>query len=333
MSHSTKVERNYDLFSSCAWYTPGIAGVFAVLGMLLLGMLLGVLIVFILNLAVPGFPLVYQTLILYPVQFLPVLIYVRLKSQSSSFFETGFALNNKHFAPVGGGKLAVLAALATLGAAVILEALNSILPEMSESLKETMELLLNGPLWVSLLSVSIMAPLFEEWLCRGVVLRGLLNCQRTDASGNQVRGLNPALAITISAIFFAAIHGNIWQGITAFLIGLLLGYVYYRTGSLKLTMLMHCVNNTFSVALSKFGGEKVAEAKSMLELMPTWLYILLFIVSAVIVLYFVQTLRRIPLERPQGNCDVILSPEEEMLAAPAEETPETEADAADGPEA
>lgn len=32
-----KVEKNYDLFSGCAWYTPGVAGVFAVLGWFLAG--------------------------------------------------------------------------------------------------------------------------------------------------------------------------------------------------------------------------------------------------------------------------------------------------------
>ena len=39
-----KVEKNYDLFSGCAWYTPGVAGVFAVLGWFLAGMILGSLI-------------------------------------------------------------------------------------------------------------------------------------------------------------------------------------------------------------------------------------------------------------------------------------------------
>ena len=307
VSRSKKVKKDFDLLSSCAWYTPGIGGVFAVLGMLLVGMFAGAVIIGVLNLAVPGFPMYYSMLILYPVQFLPVLMFVRLKSQSSSFFETGFALDSKHFSPVGGTTLAVLSAIVTIAAAVVLDALNAILPEMSESVRKMMEELLKGPLWISLLCLSVMAPFFEEWLCRGVVLRGLLNCTRKDAAGNKVRGISPALAIVISAIFFAAIHGNIWQGIPAFIIGLLLGYVYYRTGSLKLTMLMHCANNTFSVLLAKLGGEKAAEADSLLELMPGTTYALLFAVSLVIILYFLWRLREIPLERTQGNCDVIPS--------------------------
>ena len=64
--------------------------------------------------------------------------------------------------------------------------------------------------------MSVFAPILEEWLCRGVVLRGLLNYSRKGEPGEDGsrRGMNPALAIAISAIFFATIHGNLWQGIS-----------------------------------------------------------------------------------------------------------------------
>ena len=75
-----KVEKNYDLFSGCAWYTPGVAGVFAILAWFLVGMIIGGLVNLGLLLFLPGFPLYYSMLIVYPVQFLPVLMYVRLKS-------------------------------------------------------------------------------------------------------------------------------------------------------------------------------------------------------------------------------------------------------------
>ena len=77
------------------------------------------------------------------------------------------------------------------------------------------------------------------------------------------RGMNPALAIAISAIFFATIHGNLWQGISAFILGSFFGYVYYKTGSLKLTMLMHCVNNTVSVLSSKLPAFENVTAKDV----------------------------------------------------------------------
>jgi hypothetical protein len=117
--------------------------------------------------------------------------------------------------------------------------------------------------------------------------------------------MSPALAIVISALFFAAIHGNVWQGVTAFAIGCLFGYVYYKTGSLKLTILMHCANNTFAVLTGKFAPESMKDAKSIIEIIPAWEYAVIFAVSVVIILFLLNYLRSIPLQDPQGNCDVI----------------------------
>ena len=114
------------------------------------------------------------------------------------------------------------------------------------------------PLWATLLSVSVFAPLFEEWLCRGLVLRGLL------------RKMNPFSAIAVSAVFFAILHMNPWQAIPAFCLGLLFGYTYYKTGSLKLTMLMHCTNNTMAVIFSKIPQFK--EAETFMDVLSPWAY-------------------------------------------------------------
>ena len=303
-----KVERNYDLFSGCAWYTPDVAGVFIVLALFLIGMCLGVIVNVLLSLAVPGFPLCYSMLIVYPVQFIPVLMYVRLKSMMNCTFERGYALDSNHFGRGGGAVTAILAALGTVALALMLEPLMSLLPEMDETLVETMERLLDGPLWVTLLSMSVFAPIFEEWLCRGVVLRGLLNYSHNGEPGEDGsrRGMSPALAIAISAIFFAVIHGNLWQGFSAFIIGSLFGYVYYKTGSLKLTMLMHCVNNTVSVLSSKIPAFKDLGADaSLLDIVPTGYYIIIFIVSAAVLFLAIRHIAAIRAASPQGNCDII----------------------------
>ena len=190
---------------------------------------------------------------------------------------------------------------------MILELANHYLPDTEGSIMEQMEKMLEGPLWVNLITMCVMAPLLEEWLCRGVILRGLLNFapKTPRAERERSRGMSPALAIVISAIFFAAIHGNVWQGVTAFAIGCLFGYVYYRTGSLKLTILMHCANNTMAVLAGKFGSEEMADAKSLVDVLPAWEYAIIFVVSAIAVWYLIQYLMTIHLQDPQGNCDVI----------------------------
>ena len=303
-----KVEKNYDLFSGCAWYTPGVAGVFAVLGWFLAGMILGSLVNVGLLLFAPGFPLYYSMLIIYPVQFIPVLMYVRLKSMRNSTFDRGYSLDSKHFGPIGGALTAILMAFGTIALALMLEPLMALMPDMNETLVKTMEQLLDGPLWVSLLSMCVFAPVLEEWMCRGIVLRGLLNYSRKGEPGEDGsrRGMNPALAIAISAIFFATIHGNLWQGISAFILGSFFGYVYYKTGSLKLTMLMHCVNNTVSVLSSKLPAfENLGADASLMDIIPTGTYVIIFIVSAAVLFLAVRYLSKISLKSVQGNCDVI----------------------------
>ena len=106
------------------------------------------------------------------------------------------------------------------------------------------------------------------------------------------------------------IRSDIWQGVTAFAIGCLFGYVYYRTGSLKLTILMHCVNNTIAVLMGKFAPESLKDAKSILEIVPVWEYVIIFVVSAAFLWFLIDYLRKIETQDPQGNCDIIPSSED-----------------------
>lgn len=298
-----KVEKSFDILGAFSWYTPGISGMFSILGWFLVGMLLSMLIVFPMSLA--GMQVSYQMMIIYPLQFVPVFIYSKIKSSRNAPFDRGYRLDSNHFGPKGGIVAALLAAVSMIAASMMLELVNSFLPEMSDQLKTTMEMMTEGPLVPNLVCVGIFAPLFEEWMCRGLVLRGLLNYRSKDGEESR-KGISPALAIVISALFFAAIHGNLWQGVSAFCIGCLFGYVYYRTGSLKLTMLMHCVNNTFSVLLGHFGGDAIKEADTLLDVMPGWEYAAVFAVSALVVGYFIKSLSGIATLNPNGNnCDEI----------------------------
>ena len=51
-------------------------------------------------------------------------------------------------------------------------------------------------------------------------------------------------AIAVSAVIFAVVHANPAQMPHALLIGLLLGWMYYRTGSILPGIALHWVNNT-----------------------------------------------------------------------------------------
>lgn len=126
---------------------------------------------------------------------------------------------------------------------VALAALGTIIP--SEWIEETMALsmpegteklfedIMSQPL--GYMSLGILAPLAEELVFRGAVLRKLLSM--FDKRWHWV-------PIAISAIIFGAAHLNLPQFVHATLIGLLLGWMYYRTDSILPGVLFHWVNNT-----------------------------------------------------------------------------------------
>ena len=86
--------------------------------------------------------------------------------------------------------------------------------------------------------VGLLAPLAEEMVFRGAILRSLLRWKS-----------NPWVGIVISAILFAVIHMNPAQMPHAFLIGLLLGWMYWRTDSIVPGVVYHWVNNTVAYIL------------------------------------------------------------------------------------
>lgn len=262
--------KSYDFYSCFDCYLPDMKGLVMLLVMFFLGALLGnVLMILMAMVTSYSFMSDYGFLITYPVMFIPAMLYASRKSRMLQGFDYPcVALDEYRF-----GKPFVLSALivsiATYVCGVVVDPLGMLLPEMPEILKQTIQRLSNGPLWVSLLSVSVFAPFFEEWLCRGIILRGLLQKSR------------PWVAITVSALIFGLIHMNPWQAIPAFALGILFGYVYWKTGSLKLTMLMHCVNNTLSVLYSRIDATR--EMDYFYQLFPDrWMYQIFYMISALL---------------------------------------------------
>ena len=62
------------------------------------------------------------------------------------------------------------------------------------------------------------------------------------------------IANTIQALLFGVLHLNIVQGAYAFLLGLVLGWLVWRTGSLAWSMGLHLVVNFSSYFVSEVSG-------------------------------------------------------------------------------
>lgn len=274
-----------------SWYVPNVGGIFILLALMLLGALLGNIVSLMVTIVSDSGGIDVMTVISYPVMFLPALIFAWAKSRNGRMWSQGYSLDANHFKPLGGGLAALLVIVGTVALGFTCDAVSSLMPDMPAMLKDTLEAMTSGNVWLNFLSVSIMAPLFEEWLCRGMILRGLL-----------VKGTKPAWAIAVSAFLFAFIHLNPWQAIPAFLLGLLFGYVYYRTGSLKLTMLMHFTNNTLALVISQTGV--FGDADSWMQVLggKYWIFCALSLILVGLVLL---AFRKVESGNGYGNFDTL----------------------------
>ena len=84
-----------------------------------------------------------------------------------------------------------------------------------------------------LLLAVIIAPFTEELFFRGIILRGML------------ANIKETKAIIISAVLFSIYHYNPYLFLPTFVIGLPLGYLYARSGSVVPCIVMHAVYNLF----------------------------------------------------------------------------------------
>ena len=88
-----------------------------------------------------------------------------------------------------------------------------------------------------LLNVSIIAPIAEEIVFRGVIL-------------NLLRRFGDCFALLLSSLLFAAVHMNLVQMPNAFIMGLVIGYFTLCTGSLWTGCCIHILNNSLVLLLN-----------------------------------------------------------------------------------
>lgn len=108
-------------------------------------------------------------------------------------------------------------------------------------------------IWLTALFTVVIAPIGEEFVFRKLII------DRTQKYGGYV-------CIILSASMFALMHGNLYQFFYAFAIGLVLGYVYYRTGNVIYTVILHAAVNFMGSVVSQYISDIMM---SMLEAMES----------------------------------------------------------------
>ena len=133
------------------------------------------------------------------------------------------------------------------------------------------EYLINSSdIWLNLLLISIIGPIFEEIFFRKFLI------DRTIKYGARV-------SIILSAVIFGFFHGNISQLFYAFLLGGFFAYVYIKTGKIIYTIALHIIVNLMGSVVSLFVSESInaltANTYGTIDLLIIILYFLI-IVSA-----------------------------------------------------
>ena len=97
----------------------------------------------------------------------------------------------------------------------------------------------------SVVAVVVIAPLFEEFLCRGYLL------------GSLRERYGELRAVLFSALFFGILHVQPVAVVNAFLMGVVLGVVYLATRTLWAPILLHAANNALAYLLIRSGNEQM----------------------------------------------------------------------------
>ncbi len=126
--------------------------------------------------------------------------------------------------------------ISLISVAIIFDPLMRFLPSPPE---------LTGRGWAMVVTLMVAAPIFEEFLCRGIILESVR------AKSGVWR------ACVVSSIFFAVLHFHPTAAVNALIIGLLLSYLYVRTNSLFAPIILHSFNNALAFLLVWFGYEKL----------------------------------------------------------------------------
>ncbi len=100
-----------------------------------------------------------------------------------------------------------------------------------------------GGLWFNLIVVAVIPAIGEELIFRGLVQK---------LFHKWFGRIFPAILVT--SLLFAAMHFQFLSFLPRFSLGLILGFIFYRSGSIWLVMLLHLLNNATAVVYYYYNG-------------------------------------------------------------------------------
>lgn len=132
-------------------------------------------------------------------------------------------------------------------------------------------------LFIKMSLVSIVPAFCEELFFRGIAMRFLNTWVK-----------KPWISIVISASLFAVIHFSVYNFVPILVTGILLGWLYFNTSSVWLTILVHFIFNGSQVLISYLYKDIKQDTQS---LMSQLLYFTLGAALIAIAIYFIRKSR------------------------------------------
>lgn len=120
------------------------------------------------------------------------------------------------------------------------------------------------------LGICIIGPIMEEIMMRRIILKEMEKLTKSMWWG-----------IIISAALFSVIHVNPIQVVFAMPAGIILGWLYCKTGSLLVPICLHMLNNTISFISMRIGSESEISIKSTLGTVLFIVFALITVLSVI----------------------------------------------------
>lgn len=131
----------------------------------------------------------------------------------------------------------------------------------------------SSDIWLNLLLVSIIGPIFEEIIFRKFLI------DRTIKYGARV-------SIIVSAVIFGFFHGNLSQLFYTFLLGGFFAYVYIKTGRIIYSITLHIIVNLMGSVVSIFVVESaqaiISNAYTATDIALILVYVLVILLALII---------------------------------------------------
>ena len=155
------------------------------------------------------------------------------------------------------------------------------------------------PFGINLLFVGILAPIFEELFFRKAII-------------DRLRRYGDLPAVLISGLIFGLVHGNLNQIFYTVTVGMLLSFIYVRTGSVLYTISIHAAFNliggVYTTELIRRLGEDLVPAEGdavgQIMLLAYSLFVVLSLIIGVI--FFLVNIKRFSRSLQKGEAVLTL---------------------------